>query len=96
MTRQHMNDIQLGSEPPGEGVWRRKMRSPRSRLSRWVLFHPAQWAVGGCVLLALLGFVLDLGPILVVAVGAALGALNILHARKRGYCPRPRKLGPRR
>ena len=96
MSRQHMNDIELCSELLGEGVWRSKMRSLLSRLSRWVLFHPAQWAVGWGVVLALLGFVLNLEPILVVAVGAALGALNILHAKKRGYCPRLSKLGPRR
>jgi hypothetical protein len=30
----------------------------------------------------------------VVALGAAVAVLNILHARRRGYCPLPEESGP--
>jgi hypothetical protein len=59
-----------------------------SRLSGWILVHPILWAVGAGALLVLLGFALDLEPILVVTAGAAVGVINVRHARKRGYCPR--------
>jgi hypothetical protein len=51
--------------------------------------HP--FVVGVCSAggLVLLGFALALRPILVTAAAAALSALTILHAHKRGYCPRP-------
>ena len=65
------------------------MRSLLSRLSDWVVVHPVLWAVASGVALVLLGFALDLAPIVVVAAGAAVGVLNILHARRRGYCPLP-------
>ena len=65
------------------------MRSLLSRFSDWVVVHPVMWGVGSGVGLVLLGFALDLAPIVVIAAGAAIGVLNILHARSRGYCPRP-------
>jgi len=43
--------------------------------------------------LVLLGFALDLTPIVVIAAGTALGMLNILHAKRRGYCPLPAEPG---
>jgi hypothetical protein len=65
------------------------MRSVVSRFSDWVVAHPFVWGVCSAGALVLLGFALDLPPIAVIAAGAAIGALNILHARKRGYCPLP-------
>jgi len=65
------------------------MRSLRSRFSDWVVVHPVWWAVGSGVVLVILGFALDLAPILVIGAGAAIGLLNILHAKRRGYCPVP-------
>jgi hypothetical protein len=65
------------------------MRSLLSRFSDWVVVHPVLWGVGAGALLVLLGFALNLAPIVVVAAGAAIGVLNALHAKKRGYCPVP-------
>ena len=65
------------------------MRSLPSRFSDWVVVHPVLWGVGSGVVLVLLGVALDLAPIVVIAAGAAIGVLNILHARRRGYCPLP-------
>ena len=65
------------------------MRSLPSRFSDWVLVHPVLWGVGLGVVLVLLGFALNLAPIVVIAAGAAIGVLNILHAKRRGYCPLP-------
>lgn len=65
------------------------MRSLLSRSSDWVVAHPILWAVGSGVVLVLLGLALDLAPIVVIAAGATIAGLNILHARKRGYCPLP-------
>ena len=65
------------------------MRSLLSRFSDWVVVHPVLWGVGSAVVLVLLGFALNLAPIVVIAAGAAIGVLNILHARRRGYCPLP-------
>ena len=65
------------------------MSSLWRRCSDWVVAHPILWAVGLGVVLVLLGFALDLAPIVVLAAGVAIGALNILHARRRGYCPLP-------
>ncbi len=70
------------------------MRSLLSRFSDWVVAHPVLWAVGVGVALVLLGLALDLAPIVVVAAGAAVGVLNVLHARRRGYCPVPTEPGP--
>jgi hypothetical protein len=69
------------------------MRSLLRRFSGWVVVHPVLWGVGSGVVLVLLGFALDLAPILVIAAGAAIGMLNILHARRRGYCPLPAEPG---
>jgi hypothetical protein len=69
------------------------MRSLPSRFSDWVVVHPVLWGVGSGVVLVLLGFALNLAPIVVIAVGAAIGVLNILHARRRGYCPHPAEPG---
>ena len=63
------------------------MRSLPSRFSEWVVVHPVLWGVSAGVVLVLLGFALNLAPIVVMAAGAAIGVLNILHARRRGYCP---------
>ena len=65
------------------------MRSLLSRFSDWVVAHPVLWGVGAGVALVLLGLALDLSPIVVIAAGAVIGMLNILHARRRGYCPLP-------
>ena len=70
------------------------MRSLLSRFSDWVVGHPVLWGVGVAVVLVLLGFALSLAPIVVLAAGAAIGVLNILHARRRGYCPLPAEPGP--
>lgn len=69
------------------------MRSLPSRFSDWVVVHPVVWGVGLGVVLVLVGFALDLAPIVVIAAGAAIGVLNILHAKRRGYCPRPAEAG---
>jgi hypothetical protein len=70
------------------------MRSLASRFSDWVVVHPVLWGVGSAVALVLLGFALDLPPIVVIAAGAAVGVLNVLHARRRGYCPLPADTDP--
>jgi hypothetical protein len=72
-----------------------QMRGLPSRFSDWVVAHPILWGVGSAVVLVLVGFALDLPPIVVIAAGAAIGVLNILHARRRGYCPYPAEPGPR-
>ena len=69
------------------------MRSLSRRFSDWVVDHPVLWAVGLGVVLVLLGFALSLSPIVVIAAGAAIGVLNIFHARRRGYCPLPGESG---
>ena len=69
------------------------MRRLRSRFSDWVVAHPVLWGVGSGAVLVLLGFALDLAPLVVIAAGAAIGVLNILHAKRRGYCPLPAKPG---
>ena len=70
-----------------------QMRSLLSRFSDWVVVHPVLWGVGSGVMLVLLGFALDLAPIVVLAAAAAVGVLNILHAKRRGYCPLPAEPG---
>ena len=65
------------------------MRSLLGRFSDWVVRHPVWWGVGSGAVLVLLGFALQLAPVVVVAAGAAIAVLNILHARRRGYCPLP-------
>jgi hypothetical protein len=69
------------------------MRSLLSRFSEWVVVHPVWWGVASGVALVLLGFALDLAPIVVIAAGAVVGVLNIVHARRRGYCPLPAEPG---
>ena len=69
------------------------MRNLLSRFSDWVVAHPVVWGVGSGVVLVLVGFALDLPPIVVIAAGAAIGVLNILHAKRRGYCPLPAEPG---
>lgn len=71
------------------------MRSVWRRISDWIVAHPVVWGVGVGVALVLVGVAFELGPIIVVAAGAAIGVLNILHARRRGYCPLPAEQGPR-
>ena len=70
-----------------------QMRRLLSRFSDWVVVHPVLWGVGSAVALVLLGFALDLAPIVVIAAGTAVGVLNILHAKRRGYCPLPAEPG---
>jgi hypothetical protein len=67
-----------------------RARGPLSRISDWIVRHPIVWSVSTAVLLVLLGRAVDLAPIVVITAGAALGGLNILHARRRGYCTRHR------
>ena len=69
------------------------MRSLLSRFSDWVVAHPVLWGVGLAVVLVLIGLALNLAPIVVIAAGAVIGVLNILHARRRGYCPLPAEPG---
>ena len=69
------------------------MRSLLSQFSDWVVGHPVLWGVGSGVVLVLLGVALNLSPIVVIAAGAAIGVLNIIHARRRGYCPLPAEPG---
>jgi hypothetical protein len=59
------------------------------RFSDWVVVHPVLWGVGLGVVLVVLGFAFDLAPIVVISAGAVIGVLNILHAKRRGYCPYP-------
>ena len=82
--------LALRSGIPSGGMW---MRSLPSRFSDWVVAHPVRWGVALGVALVLLGLALDLAPIVVIAAGAALGVLNIVHARRRGYCPLPAEPG---
>ena len=63
------------------------MRSLSNRFSDWVVVHPVVWGLSSGIVLVLLGFALGLAPIVVIAAGAAIGVLNIVHAKKRGYCP---------
>lgn len=72
------------------------MRRLLSRFSDWVVVHPVLWAMGSGVVLVLLGVALDLAPIVVIAAGAAIGVLNIVHAKRRGYCPLPAEPGVHR
>ena len=69
------------------------MRNLPSRFSDWVVVHPVLWGVGSGVVLVLVGLALNLAPIVVIAAGAAIGVLNILHAKRRGYCPYPAESG---
>ena len=64
-----------------------------SRFSDWVVVHPVLWGMGSGVVLVLIGFALNLAPIVVMAAAAAIAVLNILHARRRGYCPLPAEPG---
>jgi hypothetical protein len=90
----HPDEVVLQSSVSERGMWWR-MRSVPSRFSDWVVAHPVVWAVGVAVVLVLLGVAFDLEPIVIVAAGGAIGALNILHARRRGYCPLPTERSPR-
>jgi hypothetical protein len=69
------------------------MRRLPSRFSDWVVAHPVVWGVGAAAVLVLLGLALHLPPIVVIAAGAAIGVLNVVHARRRGYCPLPAEPG---
>ena len=69
------------------------MRSLLSRFSDWVVVHPVLWAVGSGAVLVLVGFALNLSPILVIAAGAIIAVVNIVHAKRRGYCPLPAEPG---
>ena len=84
-------DLGRGLGLPCSAIQRERLqvRGLRSRLSDWVVAHPVLWGVGLGVVLVLLGVALDLPPIVVIATGAVIGGLNIVHARRRGYCPLP-------
>lgn len=73
------------------------MREPIRRLpgrfSEWVAAHPIVWGLSSAVVLVLAGFALEPAPIVLIAAGAAIGVLNILHAKRRGYCPVPQSGG---
>ena len=69
------------------------MRNLPSRVSDWVVVHPVWWGVASGAVLVLLGFALDLAPIAVIAAGTAIGVLNIVHAKRRGYCLLPAEPG---
>jgi glucokinase len=45
------------------------------------------------VVLVLLSLAFDLAPMVVIAAGTAIGVLNIVHAKRRGYCPLPAESG---
>lgn len=62
-------------------------------MSDWVLKHPVVWAVGSGVVLVGLGIAVNLAPVAIGASGAAIAVLNVLHAKKRGYCPLPAESG---
>jgi hypothetical protein len=63
------------------------------RCSDWILAHPVRWVAGSGGGLVVLGLALDRAPAEVIAAGAAMGVLNVLHARRRGDCPLPAELG---
>jgi hypothetical protein len=65
------------------------MRSLASRFSDWVVVHPVLWGVASGIVLVLLGLALNLPPLVVIAAGATIAVLNIVHAKRRGYCPLP-------
>jgi hypothetical protein len=69
------------------------MRALSSRFGDWIVAHPVWWGVGSGTVLVLLGVALQVAPIVVIAAGASIGVLNILHARRRGYCPLPAGAG---
>jgi hypothetical protein len=69
------------------------MRSLASRFSDWVVVHPVRWGLGSAAVLVVVGVALDLAPIVVIAAGSAVGVLNVVHARRRGYCPLPAEPG---
>jgi hypothetical protein len=69
------------------------MRSLATRFTDWAVVHPVWWGVGSGVVLVLLGVALNLAPIVVIAAAAAISVLNILHAKRRGYCPLPAEPG---
>ena len=75
------------------GLWS-WLRERTSRCSDWVVVHPVLWSVGLGVVLVLIGLALGLPPIVVIVAGAVIGVLNILHAKRRGYCPLPAEPGP--
>lgn len=69
------------------------MRSLASRFSDWVVAHPLRWGLGCGFVLVLFGVALQLAPIVVMVAGACVGVLNVLHAKRRGYCPLPAEPG---
>lgn len=69
------------------------MRNVSNRISDWIVAHPVLWAVASGAVLVLVGLALGLAPIVVVVTAAAIAVLNVLHARRRGYCPVPAEPG---
>lgn len=70
------------------------MRQHLSRLSDWVVVRPVVWAVGSGATLAVAGAAFNVAPPVLVAIGAATAAANIVHAKRRGYCPMPNLRDP--
>lgn len=65
------------------------MRRLLGRLRRRAVAHPiARSAVCG-VLLLVIGVATGLPPVVVALAGTAVGLLNVVHARRSGYCPIP-------
>ncbi len=65
------------------------MRHLLIRFSDWVLVRPVMWAVGSGATLAVAGVAFNAAPAVIVAIGAAAAVANIVHAKRRGYCPIP-------
>lgn len=68
------------------------MRGWLSRSSDWVASHPVRWGVGLGVVLVLLGFALDLAPMVVIAAGTAIGRPST-HASRRCTATNPAPRG---
>lgn len=49
--------------------------------------------MGSGVVLVVLGIAVDLAPVVILVAGATIAVINVLHAKKRGYCPRPAEPG---
>jgi hypothetical protein len=47
------------------------------------------WALGLGATLAVAGVAFDVAPAIIVAIGAATAVANMVHAKRRGYCPIP-------
>lgn len=57
--------------------------------SNWIVAHPVWWAVASGAAVVLVGWATGLAPAVIAAIAAVIAVLNVLHARRRGYCPIP-------